>query len=176
MSSMWRSAVILPALLAAATSGSAQYAAPAAPAPAYAYAASANTAAWLNNWRTLRQSSNYRFSDYAGLLIANPDWPDAAKMRGWAEKAMQPGENSATVIAFFTRDKPETGTGWARLADAYAAERSHGRGARRGPQCVGVSRSFRNRRAGHLGALWRELHAGRPRPPGRCPAVRQEGR
>jgi soluble lytic murein transglycosylase len=121
MSSMWRSAVILPALLAAATSGSAQYAAPAAPAPAYAYAASANTAAWLNNWRTLRQSSNFRFSDYAGLLIANPDWPDAAKMRGWAEKAMQPGENSATVIAFFTRDKPETGTGWARLADAYAA-------------------------------------------------------
>ncbi len=73
MSSMWRSAVILPALLAAATSGSAQYAAPAAPAPAYAYAASANTAAWLNNWRTLRQSPNYRSSDYAGLQLANPD-------------------------------------------------------------------------------------------------------
>ena len=121
MSSMWRSAVILPALLAAATSGSAQYSAPAARPPAYAYAASANTAAWLNNWRTLRQSSNYRFSDYAAFLIANPDWPDAAKMRRWAEKAMQPEENGATVLAFFTRDKPETGTGWARLADAYAA-------------------------------------------------------
>jgi soluble lytic murein transglycosylase len=109
----------LPALLAAATSGSAQYSAPAPAQPAYAYAA--NTAAWLNNWRTLRQSSNYRFSDYASFLIANPDWPDASKMRGWAEKAAQPGENAAIVIAFFTRDKPETGNGWARLADAYAA-------------------------------------------------------
>ena len=47
-------------------------------------------------------------------------------MRGWAEDAMRPGENSATVTAFFARDKPVTGNGWARLADAYAAS---GRGA-----------------------------------------------
>ena len=55
------------------------------------------------------------------FLIANPDWPDESRMRGWAEKAMQPGENAATVLAFFAADKPRTGNGWARLADAYAA-------------------------------------------------------
>ena len=34
---------------------------------------------------------------------------------------MRPGENPATVMAFFLYDKPKTGNGWARLADAYAA-------------------------------------------------------
>jgi soluble lytic murein transglycosylase len=42
-------------------------------------------------------------------------------MRAWAEKAMQPGENPSTVIAFFTGEKPNTGNGWARLAESYAA-------------------------------------------------------
>jgi soluble lytic murein transglycosylase len=121
MSSMWRAAVILPVLLGPSASGSAQSSTPYSAAPAYGYAPSQNIAGWINNWRTLRQSSNYRFADYAGFLIANPDWPDAPKMRGWAEKAMQPGENGATVIAFFARTKPDSGNGWARLADAYAA-------------------------------------------------------
>lgn len=121
MSSMWRSALILPVLLAAAPSSSAQYSAPYSAAPATSYATSQNIGGWINNWRTLRQSSGYRFVDYAGFLIANPDWPDAPKMRRWAENAMQPGENNATVIAFFASNKPVSGNGWARLADAYAA-------------------------------------------------------
>src|SRR5439155_2375121 len=75
----------------------------------------------VDQWRTLRQSSNYRFSDYARFLIANPDWPDTTRMRGWAEKAMQPSENGTTVLAFFAADKPKTGNGWARLADAYTS-------------------------------------------------------
>src|SRR5437764_299031 len=120
MSSMWRAAVIIPMLLATAPSSSAQYAAPGT------YAGQAvppsNLASSLEQWRTLRQSSGYRFSDYANFLIANPDWPDAARMRGWAEKAMQPGENGATVIAFFAVQKPKTATGWARLADANGAQ------------------------------------------------------
>jgi len=120
MSSMWRAAVLLPALLlATAPSSSAQY----APAPSYAFApASApSVGSAIEQWRALRQSSNYRFSDYAGFLIANPDWPDATRMRGWAEKAMQPGEDAGTVLAFFAADKPRSGNGWARLADADAA-------------------------------------------------------
>src|SRR5690348_9552592 len=119
MSSMWRAAVLVPVLLATAPSGSAQYNAPAN----YAAAAYANqsVASALNLWRTLRQSSGYRFSDYASFLIANPDWPDATRMRGWAEKAMQPGENAQTVVAFFAKKKPETGNGWARLAEALAS-------------------------------------------------------
>jgi soluble lytic murein transglycosylase len=75
----------------------------------------------LDQWRRLRQSSGYSFADYASFLIVNPDWPDASRMRGWAEKAMRAGENPATVLAFFAKDKPDTGNGWARLADAYAA-------------------------------------------------------
>ena len=120
MSSMWRGAVIIPLLLATAPSSSAQYAAPTSYAAAPTYS-SQNVASALGNWRALRQSSNYRFSDYAPFLIANPDWPDASRIRGWAEKAMQPGENPATVRAFFAAAKPKSGNGWARLADAYAA-------------------------------------------------------
>src|SRR3982750_2596395 len=120
MSSMWRATVFIPVLLATAPSSSAQY----APPNAYAqpsYAATQSVAAAIDQWRTLRQSSNYRFADYASFLIANPGWPGEDTMRRWAERAMQPGENAATVIAFFTTDKPRTGKGWARLADAYAA-------------------------------------------------------
>jgi soluble lytic murein transglycosylase len=119
MSSMWRAAVIIPMLLATAPSSSAQYAPPGSYAPQSVSAA--GVASSLELWRTLRQSSGYRFSDYARFLIANPDWPDAVRMRGWAERSMQPGENAATVVAFFAIQKPKTGTGWARLADAFAS-------------------------------------------------------
>jgi soluble lytic murein transglycosylase len=108
-------------LLATAPSSSAQYAAPAS--SAGSVYAGQSVASALDQWRTLRQSSGYRFSDYANFIIANPDWPDSVAMRGWAEKAMQPGENGATVIAFFADKKPETGNGWARLAEAYSSAR-----------------------------------------------------
>ena len=120
MSSMWRVAVIIPVLLATAPSSSAQYAAPPAYGAAAPYAAQ-RIAVALDRWRTLRQSSGYRFSDYASFLIAYPDWPDSTRMRAWAEKAMQPGENASTVLSFFAAEKPRTGNGWARLADACAA-------------------------------------------------------
>ena len=117
MSSMWRIAAIFPLLLAVTPgSSSAQYVAPSSAAPALIRS---QRHIFAQHWRTLRQSSGYRFADYASFLIANPDWPDESRMRGWAEKAMQPGENGATVIAFFATDKPRTGTGWARLADAW---------------------------------------------------------
>ena len=119
MSSMWRAAAIIPVLLTTAPSSSAQYVAPAGYAtPAYS---SQSVTSALNSWRTLRQSSGYRFADYAPFLIAYPDWPDTTRMRGWAEKAMQPGENAQTVLAFFAAQKPRTGNGWARLAESYAA-------------------------------------------------------
>jgi soluble lytic murein transglycosylase len=121
MSSMWRAVLIVPVLLATAPLSSAQYVAPTANPAAPVYMTSQSVGYSLNQWRSLRQSSGYRFADYAAFLIPNPGWPDEAKMRGWAEKAMQPGENAASVIAFFAADKPETGNGWARLADAYAA-------------------------------------------------------
>jgi len=120
MSSMWRVSAFLPALLVLAPSSSAQSPTPYGAAQTYA-APSVNVGYALNDWRRLRQSSGYAFSDYARFLISNRDWPDEARMRRWAEKAMRPGENAGTVIAFYAADKPASGNGWARLADAYAA-------------------------------------------------------
>jgi soluble lytic murein transglycosylase len=108
--------VILPVLVATAPSSSAQYTAPYNYAPSQA----SNVSYALDSWRRLRQSNGYSFADYAPFLIANRDWPDEARMRAWAEQAMRPGENAQTVIAFFNYDKPRSGNGWARLADAYA--------------------------------------------------------
>jgi soluble lytic murein transglycosylase len=122
MSSMWRAALFLPVLLLTAQSSSAQYPAPAVQPARYSQpVAATSVASALNDWRRLRQSSGYSFADYARFLIANPDWPSERTMRRWAERAMRPGESPATVIAFFAKDKPATGTGWARLADSYAA-------------------------------------------------------
>ena len=119
MSSMWRAVMLVPVLLAIAPSSSAQYPTPTSYSAAPSYTPS--VAYSLDQWRRLRQSSGYRFADYASFVIANPDWPDAERMRDWAEKAMRPGENATTVIAFFAREKPETGNGWARLAESYTA-------------------------------------------------------
>jgi soluble lytic murein transglycosylase len=119
MSSMWRAVLLVPVLVALAPSSSAQYPTPPRYAASPVYTPS--VAYSLDQWRRLRQSSGYSFADYASFLIANPDWPDAERMRDWAEKAMRPGENATTVIAFFARQKPETGNGWARLAESYSA-------------------------------------------------------
>lgn len=108
-------------LLAIAPSSSAQYASATSPVSS-AYSGRQNVSSALESWRTLRQSSQYRFSDYAGFLISNPDWPDTSRMRIWAEKAMGPGENTANVLAFFADFKPASANGWARLADAYASQ------------------------------------------------------
>ena len=120
MSSMWRAVAILPALLTTAASTAAQSPAPATMVVAAA-ASSYGVGYALNDWRRLRQSSGYTFADYARFLIANPDWPEDTKLRRWAERAMRPGENPATVIAFFANEKPMSGNGYARLADSYAA-------------------------------------------------------
>jgi soluble lytic murein transglycosylase len=119
MSSMWRAAVFLPVLLALAPSSSAQYAAPSQSASAQYPAA--NISYSLDEWRRLRESNGYSFADYAHFLIPNRGWPEESKLRSWAEKAMRPGENTTTVLAFFENEKPTTGNGWARLADAYAS-------------------------------------------------------
>ena len=121
MSSMWRVAVILPVLLTTVASSAAQYPAP-APARAPVQASAATSVGYsLNDWRRLRQSSGYSFGDYARFLIFNPDWPENSKLRRWAERAMRPGENAATVLSFYATEKPASGNGWARLADSYAA-------------------------------------------------------
>ncbi len=122
MSSMRRAAYLLP-LVGISVSSSAQgpaYPAPVYQAPAY-QAPAANVGYALNDWRRLRQSEGYSFADYARFLIYNPDWPGETAMRRSAEKAMRSGEAPATVIAFFRTDKPLSGNGFARLAEALSA-------------------------------------------------------
>jgi soluble lytic murein transglycosylase len=75
----------------------------------------------LADWRRLRAREGYAFADYARFINANPGWPGESTIRRSAEKAMRPGENAVTVLAFYRSTEPQSGNGWARLADAYAA-------------------------------------------------------
>jgi soluble lytic murein transglycosylase len=117
MSSMRRLAFLLPLTLIAPTAGSAQLT-PVLSAPAPA----SDVGYALNDWRRLRQGGNWTFADHARFLIAYPGWPGETTLRRAAERAMQPGENAATVIAFFRVQPPVTANGFARLAEAYAAQ------------------------------------------------------
>ncbi|WP_162789335.1 MULTISPECIES: lytic transglycosylase domain-containing protein [Sphingomonas] len=123
---MTRLAVALSGTLAsAALASSAQYLVPVPSAPvvspaAYSYAGDVNGA--IQDWRRLSQSSGYAFVDYARFLIANPDWPGETSMRRAAERQMRPGEDAATVVAFFRTDQPTTGNGWTRLAESLATQ------------------------------------------------------
>jgi soluble lytic murein transglycosylase len=114
-----RRAVILLPVLVLATSGSAQVSLQ--PSYRFAYAPVGNDIDYaLADWRRLRQSNGYSFGDYARFLNANPGWPGEATLRKSAEKAMRPGENAGTVIAFFQSKPPATGGGYARLAEALS--------------------------------------------------------
>src|SRR5215204_2646420 len=75
----------------------------------------------LADWRRLRASQGYAFADYARFLNANPGWPGDSAMRRSAEKSMRPGENANTVLAFYRSEEPQSGSGWARLAEANQA-------------------------------------------------------
>ena len=126
MSSMRGVALIL--LLVTSTAASTQVSSPAVPvqaaaaaAPAYGY----SVAAALNDWRRLKDNGGYSFADYARFLIYNPGWPSEDSMRRKAEQLMRPGENAATVLSFYSVEKPQSGNGFARLADALSQNGRH---------------------------------------------------
>ncbi len=119
---MRRMTIFVPLLLSTVASASVQTTAPAyAPRPAYAAPAASSINYAIADWRRLRQSEGYAFGDYARFVIANPGWPGESGLRRSAEKQMRPGENPATVISFFSSTEPQSGNGWARLAESYAA-------------------------------------------------------
>ncbi|MFP5330485.1 MAG: lytic transglycosylase domain-containing protein [Alphaproteobacteria bacterium] len=122
MSSMGRAAFLASVLLACSASASAQL--PAAligQAGAAATSASQDVSYAISQWRSLRQSNNYRFYDYARFLNYNEGWPGEVSMRRAAERAMRPGEDASLVLGFYRLKKPESGNGWARYADALAS-------------------------------------------------------
>ncbi len=113
-------AIFVPLLLSAVAGAAVQpVIQPTTPRPAISPAYQINYA--LADWRRLRQSDGYAFADYARFVIANPGWPGESGLRRAAEKQMRPGENALTVISFFRTDQPQSGNGWARLAESYAA-------------------------------------------------------
>jgi soluble lytic murein transglycosylase len=121
MSSMGKAGLFLPIVLGLAASGSAVLPS-LVPEPATASAAVAQDInASIAQWRRLRQGGNFSFADYAYFLNYNPNWPSEASMRTAAEKAMRPGENASLVLGFYRTEKPKSGNGWARYADALAA-------------------------------------------------------
>jgi len=72
----------------------------------------------IADWRRLRASEGYSFADFARFVNANPGWPGESGLRRSAEKAMRPGENANTVLAFYRSTEPLSGNGWARLAES----------------------------------------------------------
>ena len=123
MSSMRSIAFLIPLVIGSAAL--AQYAQTRPPTPTASPPAAQPSAHDINyalaDWRRLRAAQGYRFADYARFLITNPGWPEEARLRGWAEKAMVSGEHAPTVISFFSSEAPKSGNGHARLAEAYAA-------------------------------------------------------
>ena len=122
MSSMGKRAFLIPILLACSASASAQVPSTVLADLAAAAAAAGNSISYsISEWRQLRQGGNFRFSDYARFLNYNNGWPAESSLRAAAEKAMQPGENATLVLGFYRLEKPKSGNGWARYADALAA-------------------------------------------------------
>jgi soluble lytic murein transglycosylase len=75
----------------------------------------------LVTWKTLEQSDNYSFDQYASFLVAHPGWPGETMLRKSAEQAMARGGWSApSAVAFFKRYPPLTDDGAVAYAQALA--------------------------------------------------------
>ncbi|MEH3159612.1 MAG: lytic transglycosylase domain-containing protein [Sphingomonas taxi] len=77
-------------------------------------------AAAIAQWKSVGQTDGLPFDSYAGFLMAHPGWPAEATNRRAAER--QAGTASpASVVAFFTRFPPLTGSGLVAQARALQA-------------------------------------------------------
>ncbi len=122
MSSMGKRALFIPILLACTASASALLPAPIIPDTTAASAAVApNINGSIAEWRQLRQKGDYSFAQYAHFLNYNAGWPGEATMRRDAEKAMRSGEDPSLVLGFYRLEKPKSGNGWTRYAEALSA-------------------------------------------------------
>ncbi|TPG17588.1 lytic transglycosylase domain-containing protein [Sphingomonas koreensis] len=75
----------------------------------------------LVEWKTLEQSDNHGFDEYANFLVAHPNWPDEKNLRIAAEKALgRSGGSPNNTVAFFKRYPPLTDDGAVAYAEALA--------------------------------------------------------
>jgi soluble lytic murein transglycosylase len=78
----------------------------------------------IDRWRQLNASSNFSFSDYSGFMLTYPGFPEEAKMRVNAEKALESSyAEPRRVVAFFDRFPPVSNPARAQYALALTALR-----------------------------------------------------
>jgi len=75
----------------------------------------AKTILWLD---LARSDSGHRFSEYAGFIEQNPDWPNQAALQAQAELAMPQDLPAEQVLAWFKSREPLTFAGTMMLARA----------------------------------------------------------
>ena len=77
----------------------------------------------IDRWKMLTSNQNMGFDAYAGFLLSYPGFPQEAKLRRWAEDALENATaNPRVVTSFFERFPPETNIGRAHYALALAAQ------------------------------------------------------
>ena len=133
MSSMGKAAFLIAIMVASPAVASSQLPAAVQVQASAAVAAPGNINSAITQWRTLRRGGNFYFADYARFLNYNQDWPGETTLRRNAERAMRPGENASLVLGFYRVEKPQSGNGWARYADALSA-------AGRGPEAIAAAK------------------------------------
>ena len=78
----------------------------------------------IDRWRQLNASSNFSFADYSGFMLAYPGFPEEAKLRANAEKALESSyAEPSRVVAFFDRFPPVSNPARAQYALALIALR-----------------------------------------------------
>lgn len=75
-------------------------------------AADAQISSTIDTWRRITASDTLGFAAYADFLIAYPGWPEETRLRGIAERAVNPDyDDPAKIIAFFRAYPPNTAQG-----------------------------------------------------------------
>ncbi|MCB2049523.1 MAG: lytic transglycosylase domain-containing protein [Novosphingobium sp.] len=76
----------------------------------------------IEQWAVLSQDGSLSFNQYSWLLLNYPGFPMEAKIRGYAEAALERETvDPRTVVAYFEKQPPLTNQGRARQAMALAA-------------------------------------------------------
>jgi soluble lytic murein transglycosylase len=76
----------------------------------------------IDRWEFLRSNDRMEFDDYAGFVLAYPDFPQEEKLRGYAEDALdREAVSSEHLVSFFGQKPPLTNSARARYALALAA-------------------------------------------------------
>ena len=81
-------------------------------------------ASGIDRWKWISSSDRFSFSEYAAFLMTYPGFPEEAKIRGWAEKALEREvPDQSRLLAYFDRTKPLGNPARAQYALALAAAR-----------------------------------------------------